>query len=133
MLVEPLGEPRVVRLTVRSGPLFKSAEISSDGITVTFDQAGGLKVQVWRNRDVAIAGADGKFVWANAQIENELVIVWHDKIAKSKAVHYAYARNPKGNLVNGTGIPASLLAHRVAVHPRLECPRYSRLHRPAHE
>ncbi len=67
-----------------SGPLFKSAEISSDGITVTFDQAGGLKVQVWRNRDVAIAGADGKFVWANAQIENELVIVWQTKSPNPK-------------------------------------------------
>jgi len=90
-----------------TGPLFKSAAIAEGKITLTFDHAAGLKSREGKLEGFAIAGADGKFVWAKAKVEGDHVIVWHDKITDPKTVHYAFAGNPKGNLVNAAGIPAS--------------------------
>ena len=56
----------------------------------------------------AIAGADKKFVWANATIEGDKVIVWSDKVSNPMYVRYAWADNPDGaNLYNKEGLPAS--------------------------
>jgi sialate O-acetylesterase len=67
-----------------------------------------------------IAGADRKFVWANAKIDPsrasgsndganaDTVVVWSDKVSKPVAVRYAWADNPAGaNLFNKAGLPAS--------------------------
>jgi sialate O-acetylesterase len=94
-------------IALPTGPLFKSAQAENGKMIITFDYADGLKAKAGELEGFAIAGADGKFVWANAKIEDGKVIVWHDKIAEPKTVHYAFAGNPKGNLVNGAGIPAS--------------------------
>jgi sialate O-acetylesterase len=56
----------------------------------------------------SIAGVDGKFVWANAVIENNQVVVRSDQIDQPVAVRYAWADNPEGaNLYNAEGLPAS--------------------------
>ncbi|MEJ2581892.1 MAG: sialate O-acetylesterase, partial [Acidobacteriota bacterium] len=56
----------------------------------------------------AIAGADRHFVWAEAIIENNRVVVWSDKVAQPVAVRYAWADNPNSaNLCNLGGLPAS--------------------------
>jgi sialate O-acetylesterase len=90
-----------------TGPLFKSASAENGKMVLSFDHAEGLKAREGKLEGFAIAGADGKFVWANAKVEGDQVIVWHGKITEPKTVHYAFAGNPKGNLVNGAGIPAS--------------------------
>jgi len=90
-----------------SGPLFKSAEIAADHITLTFDQASGLKARSGTLEGFAIAGDDKKFVWADAKIEGDKVIVSSTEINAPKAVRYSWAANPKGNLVNGADLPAS--------------------------
>ena len=49
----------------------------------------------------AIAGADRKFVWAEAKIvPPNRVEVWSDQIAAPVAVRYAWANNPVCNLQN---------------------------------
>ncbi|GEP44493.1 sialate O-acetylesterase [Brevifollis gellanilyticus] len=90
-----------------TGPLFKSSTAGNGKMALSFDHAEGLKAKEGNLEGFAIAGVDGKFVWANAKVEGEKVIVWHGKITEPKTVHYAFAGNPKGNLVNGAGIPAS--------------------------
>ncbi|MFI5195417.1 MAG: hypothetical protein ACHQD7_15225, partial [Chitinophagales bacterium] len=63
----------------------------------------------------AIAGADKKFVWANAKIvrgapdgEEDKVVVWSDEIKDPKYVRYAWADDPVNpNLYNKEGLPAS--------------------------
>jgi sialate O-acetylesterase len=56
----------------------------------------------------AIAGADKKFVWAQARIEGDKVVVWSDQVTQPTAVRYAWADNPEGvNLYNKAGLPAS--------------------------
>jgi sialate O-acetylesterase len=54
----------------------------------------------------AIAGADKKFVWANAKIDGKTVVVWSDQVAKPVAVRYAWSNNPICNLYNAEGLPA---------------------------
>lgn len=55
----------------------------------------------------AICGEDKKWVWANARIEGDRVIVWSDAVPAPVAVRYAWADNPTCNLYNGAGLPAS--------------------------
>ena len=55
----------------------------------------------------AIAGEDRHFVWADARIEKDSVVVSSPAVSKPVAVRYAWADNPECNLVNGSGLPAS--------------------------
>jgi sialate O-acetylesterase len=55
----------------------------------------------------AIAGADKKFVWAEAKIEGDTVVVRSGKVAEPVAVRYGWADNPVCNLYNKAGLPAS--------------------------
>jgi len=55
----------------------------------------------------AIAGADHKFVSAQAKTEGNAVVVWADAVPNPVAVRYAWANNPAGcNLYNSANLPA---------------------------
>lgn len=60
-------------------------------------------------RGFTIAGDDGKFVPAQAEIIfTNVVKVWSDQVPDPKYVRYAWANNPvEANLVNEQGLPAS--------------------------
>ena len=90
-----------------SGPLFRSAERDGDRMVLTFDHANGLKASSGALQGFAIAGSDRKFVWADAKIEGDKVIVRSDAVREPAAVRYAWAANPKCNLVNAADLPAS--------------------------
>jgi sialate O-acetylesterase len=55
----------------------------------------------------AIAGADERFVWAEARVEGETVVVSSPDVPRPVAVRYGWADNPEVNLYNGAGLPAS--------------------------
>jgi len=55
----------------------------------------------------SICGADRKWVWAEARIERNSVVVWSDNIPAPTAVRYAWADNPTCNLFDTAGLPAS--------------------------
>ncbi len=95
---------------VHSGPIYKSHEISRGEIIVSFDQVGsGLIADDGEPlSEFAIAGADKKFVWAEARIMDDKIVVWNDEIKDPKYVRYAWADNPDNpNLYNKEGLPAS--------------------------
>jgi sialate O-acetylesterase len=95
---------------VYSGPLYKSATIENNRIIVTFDHTGSGLTAIDGEplSQFAIAGADKKFVWANAQIEGDKVVIWSDRVPAPLYVRYAWADNPDGaNLYNKEGLPAS--------------------------
>ncbi len=95
---------------VCSGPLYQSMRIDGNGIILTFSHTGsGLVAKGGGDlRQFAIAGADKQFVWAQAKIEGDEVLVWSDTIERPVAVRYAWADNPEGsNLYNSEGLPAS--------------------------
>ena len=54
----------------------------------------------------AIAGTDGKFVWADAKIEKDTVIVSSKAVPSPMFVRYAFASNPQATLYNQEGLPA---------------------------
>jgi sialate O-acetylesterase len=82
--------------------------VEGDKVRVRFTHAGGLKT-----RDGAapagfyVAGADRKFVPAEARIEKGGVVVWSKGVPAPVAVRYAWADNPVANLYNSDGLPAS--------------------------
>jgi sialate O-acetylesterase len=93
-----------------AGPLFRSMKIKRDKIVLSFDLFGSsLKIRNGeRLHYFAIAGADQKFVWAQAKIDDNKIIVWHPDIPDPVAVRYAWANNPEdANLVNSENLPAS--------------------------
>ena len=91
------------------GPLYKSMEVTDGKIVLKFDcqeskpaVRGGGKLEGF-----AIAGADQKFVWADAVIDRTRVIVSSPTVPAPVAVRYGWAINPRGNLVNSAGLRAS--------------------------
>ena len=95
---------------VYSGPLYKSAVIENNKIILSFDHTGSGLTAIDGEplSQFAIAGADKKFVWANAQIEGDKVVVWSDRVPAPTYVRYAWSDNPDGaNLYNKEGLPAS--------------------------
>jgi sialate O-acetylesterase len=96
--------------TVYSGPIFQSASFSDGKVTISFAHTvGGLITMDGEEpQEFAIAGTDKKFVWANAKIDGDKVVVWSDEIKDPKYVRYAWADDPVDpNLYNKEGLPAS--------------------------
>jgi len=96
---------------VHSGPLLASATPENGKIRLRFDQTGSgiISKDDEELRWFAVAGADKKFVWAQARIEgkNEIV-VWNDAVSTPLYVRYAWADNPENvNFYNKEGLPAS--------------------------
>jgi sialate O-acetylesterase len=91
-----------------SGPMFESMKAEENGLLrLRFSHASGLRTSDGRPvKGFEVAGADGKFVWANARIEDGTIIVSNDAIETPVAVRYAWADNPATNLYNGAGLPA---------------------------
>ncbi len=95
---------------VASGPLYQSATTEGNKIRIQFTNTGsGLIAKDGEPLTYfAIAGADKKFVWAKATIENNTVVVWNELVSQPLYVRYAWADNPDGaNLSNKEGLPAS--------------------------
>ena len=94
---------------VYSGPLFRAVERLGDKMRLSFDHVGsGLVTKDGEPlRYFAIAGADKKYVWAEAVIEGDNIVLWSEKIKEPKFVRYNWADNPEGNLYNKEGFPAS--------------------------
>jgi sialate O-acetylesterase len=95
---------------VASGPLFRSAAIEGNRIVLSFNYTGsGLTTSDGEPPAAfAIAGADKKFVWAQARIEGDKVTVWSDAVAAPRYVRYAWADMPDNpNLCNKEGLPAA--------------------------
>jgi len=114
-----------------SGPVYQSMKIEGGKIRLTFAPgAGGLVAKplpatydvktiagktapLVRNSPASelegfsIRGADRKWVWANAKIDGNSVVVWSDEVANPVAVRYAWADNPTCNLYNEAGLPAA--------------------------
>jgi sialate O-acetylesterase len=96
---------------VACGPLYKSMRADGDKIVIAFDYTdGGLAMrQGDKLAGFAIAGPDKKFVWADARIEGDTVVVSSGEVKSPAAVRYGWANNPNPpcNLINKAGLSAS--------------------------
>jgi len=91
-----------------SGPQLKNYRIKGNQVTLQFDNIGkGLMVKGTQLKYFSIAGVDKKFVWADAVVEGNTVIVSSKQLTKPVAVRYAWADSPiDANLYNKDGYPA---------------------------
>lgn len=93
---------------VYSGPLFKSAKVEGSTVRVSFDHVGGGLV----SRDGKplsrweLAGEDGKFEPAIANIEDDTVVVRSELVEKPKYVRFGWHQEAEPNLSNKEGLPA---------------------------
>ncbi|SDS10949.1 sialate O-acetylesterase [Mucilaginibacter mallensis] len=95
---------------IASGPIYQLASIDGNRIVLTFSDIGGglIAKDDTTLSQFAIAGADHKFYWAHAAIENNKVVVWSSDVTDPLYVRYAWQDNPEGaNLYNKEGLPAS--------------------------
>ena len=94
---------------VYSGPIYKSMKVDGGSIILSFDHVGGGLVAKGDEqlKGFSIAGADRKFVWADAKIDGDTVVVSSDKVSEPAAVRYAWADNPVCNFYNKEDLPAS--------------------------
>jgi sialate O-acetylesterase len=91
-----------------SGPLLAGAQEEEGKIRLTFRFSEGLKTSDGgKPKGFAIAGEDRKFVWADAEIQGDHVLVSSPEVKAPVAVRYAWADNPECNIVNAAGLPAS--------------------------
>jgi sialate O-acetylesterase len=91
------------------GPLYKAMRKDGDKIVLEFKYVDGGLVACngEKLKGFAIAGEDKKFVWAEAAIQGETVVVSSPEVKSPAAVRYAWANNPECNLASKAGLPAS--------------------------
>jgi sialate O-acetylesterase len=92
-----------------SGPLYQSKEVRDGKVILHFTHAhGGLTAHGGGDlKWFTIAGTDGKFVPAQAVIDQDTVVVSSPAVAAPVNVRYAWDRYPAGvNFYNGDGLPA---------------------------
>jgi sialate O-acetylesterase len=91
-----------------SGPAFQQATPEGAAMRVSFTHTGGGLVA---HGDVLkgfeVAGADGKFVAAEARIDGATVMASSPSVSAPVQVRYGWADNPDCNLYNQDGLPAS--------------------------
>src|SRR5215217_416240 len=76
---------------VPSGPLFDRFSVEGDKVRIRFKHGLGLKTNDGGPvKGFAIAGADRKFVWAEARIEGDTVVVWSPSVMNPIAVRYGW-------------------------------------------
>ena len=95
---------------VFSGPTLSKTEIKDNNIVLYFKNIGSglIAKETGKLAHFAIADETKKYVWAEAYIQDNKVIVSSNKIQHPKYVRYAWADNPVGaNLYNKEGLPAS--------------------------
>ena len=105
---------------VPTGPFYKSHQVKGSKIHLSFDHVGkglmvGKKTKLEPTAEVkdgklehfSIAGEDKKWVWADATIDGDTVVVSSKEVKKPVAVRYGFTMNPaNANLYNKDGIPA---------------------------
>lgn len=94
---------------VYNGPICSSMSVEGTKVILSFKTGTNDLLQVSELKGFAIAGDNGHFYWAKAQIiDGNKVLVWSDKVPRPIKVRYAWDDNPKdANLKNKLGLPAS--------------------------
>ena len=113
------------------GPIYRSMNVEGNRIRIRFSETNdelvatelpaeykpkareGRVVPLVRNspdselEGFAVCGADRRWVWAQARIDGDTVLVWSPEVAAPVAVRYAWAASPVFNLYSRSGLPAA--------------------------
>jgi sialate O-acetylesterase len=100
------------------GPVYKEHKVEGPKVIISYTHIGkGLAVKkevassastgLTKLQGFALAGEDGNFVWADAVIDGDTVVLSSATVTKPVAVRYAWAaQHPWANLFNKDGLPA---------------------------
>lgn len=97
---------------IDSGPEYSEMQIEppkGDRIRLYFKHVhGGLTIKPGDDKltGFAVAGPDKEFVWADAVIDGDTIVVSSPNVPTPKYVRYGWAWNPLVNLYNKAGLPA---------------------------
>src|SRR5450631_803249 len=92
---------------VYSGPTLESVDRLPGSIRLHFAHTdGGLIVKGDKLEEFSIAGDDRKWVWADARIYGNTIVVSSPSVPNPTQVRYAWQSNPAATLFNGAGLPA---------------------------
>jgi sialate O-acetylesterase len=89
------------------GPVFRQATPEGKTIRAWFDHANGMNFKSGAATGFEVAGEDGKFIPATAQIDGATVVASSPDVPEPVLVRYGWANSPICNLFNGEGLPAS--------------------------
>ena len=94
---------------VFSGPIYSGYSIEGNSIRISFNHVeGGLFTSDGKQPEgFWMAGPDRIFHKAEAKIEGDTVVVTCKEVDNAISVRYAWADNPRCNLINGHRLPAS--------------------------
>jgi sialate O-acetylesterase len=92
-----------------SGPAYQAMAVEGGAIRLGFSHlGGGLVARGGPLQTFLVAGADGKFIPAEAKIDGDTIVVTAAGVPAPVAARYAWASFPEGcNLYNAAGLPAA--------------------------
>lgn len=77
-------------------------------VEIRFEPAVKLRTKDGKPpREIAIAGADGKFVWAKAKVKGNTLYISTGNVSDPKRIRHAWANNPDANLISHSGLPVA--------------------------
>ena len=98
-----------------AGPRYKSMKVSGDKVSLSFTHAEGLKTSDGKTPDwFEIAGQDGVFKPATAEIKDNKVVLSNPEISEPQQVRLGWNEIAQPNLINNAGLPA--MAFRTGVN-----------------
>ncbi len=93
---------------VSTGPVYRTFAKAGSTLKISFDSAQGLTTRDGGAPDwFELAGADGVFKKADAEIVDEAVMLCSSEVPDPFLFRFAWHRLAVPNLVNGAGLPAS--------------------------
>lgn len=92
---------------VPSGPIFNGLKVIGSKLILEFENPGSRLISKGDLLGFEIAGADKKYVFANAKIINNKVELYSDKIKNPLYARYAWKDKAVPSLFNLEGLPAS--------------------------
>ncbi len=122
---KPVGE-RLARAALKmtydrgteniTGPLATTATAKDGAILIDFKNANGKLVSHSGGNltNFEIAGADGKFIVANADIKGDKVVVSHANVKEPTTVRYGWSEFPFMSLYDESGLPARPFVRDIA-------------------
>ena len=91
-----------------SGPVFQSAEFKDGKAVIAFSHIGdGLLAKAGTLQGFEVAGADGHYAAAQADIVGQTVVVTSPQILQPTVVRYGWTNVPVINLFNKNNLPAT--------------------------
>ena len=93
-----------------SGPVYRSHTVQNGEVVIEWDHATGGLVSTAEGgiEGFALAGPDRRWVWADARIDGDRVVVSSPEVSEPVAVRYAWSNSPPNlSLFNHESLPAA--------------------------